>query len=62
MRTMHELLDEALDEATGRSSRRFALVLVCLLFGAVLALWLTRRQAMGGQAAEPVGDAPPSSA
>ena len=37
------VLDEALDEAVGRSSKKWALVLVALVVGAAVAFWLTHR-------------------
>jgi hypothetical protein len=61
---MHEILDEALDEATGRSSKRWALVVVCVVLGAVLALWLTGRRLHDvrvpptGETSEPPADPP----
>ena len=37
------VLDEALDEAVGRSSKKWALVLLALVVGAAVAFWLTHR-------------------
>ena len=37
------VLDEALDEAVGRSSKKWALVLLALVAGAAVAFWMTHR-------------------
>ena len=43
MDTMESLLEEIIDEATGKSRKKWALLLVAMIAGAFLALWLTRR-------------------
>jgi hypothetical protein len=57
------IVDEALDEATGRSSKRWGLVLLALVVGGVVAWCLARRAREGpleelGEAAS-VGDSGP---
>jgi hypothetical protein len=47
--TVTDFLIEAVDEAAGISSKKWALVLAALVAGAAIALWLTRR---------PTGDTP----
>jgi hypothetical protein len=42
--TLSEFLVEVVDEATGASSSRWALLLVALVAGAALVLWLTGRR------------------
>jgi hypothetical protein len=37
------IVDEALDEAIGRSNKKWALVLLALVAGATVAFWMTRR-------------------
>ena len=37
------IVDEAVDEAVGRSSKKWALVLLALVVGAAVAFWLTHR-------------------
>jgi hypothetical protein len=37
------IVDEALDEAVGRSSKRWALVLLAFVVGGAVAVWLSRR-------------------
>lgn len=45
---MDELLLEAVDEAIGTSPKKWALIVVALLAGAIAALWLTRRRRQAG--------------
>ena len=40
---MDQVLEEALDEATGASSKRWALLLLVFVAGGILALWLAKR-------------------
>ena len=40
---MNDLLEEALEEAVGASSKRWALILIAFVIGGVLALWLAQR-------------------
>ena len=37
------LVDEAIQEAIGTSPKKWALVVVALITGAIVAVWLTRR-------------------
>jgi hypothetical protein len=48
------ILDEALKETIGISSKKCALVLVALVVGAMGAFWLVRRTRSPGSAAAPV--------
>jgi hypothetical protein len=45
--TVENFLVEVIEEATGRSSKQWALLLVALLAGAGVALWLTSRRGAG---------------
>ena len=45
---MDELLVEALEEAIGTSTKKWALIVVAVLAGAIVALWLTRRRRQAG--------------
>ena len=45
---MDELLDEVVDEATGASPRRWALLLLVFVVGGVVALWLSKRARRAG--------------
>ena len=45
---MDELLDEVVDEATGASPRRWALLLLVAVVGGVVALWLSKRARRAG--------------
>jgi hypothetical protein len=47
------ILDEAVKESVGISSKKWALVLVALVVGALGALWLVRRSGRSEPAAEP---------
>ena len=40
---MDQLLDEAVDEATSGSPRRWALLLLMLVVGGIVAVWLSKR-------------------
>ena len=40
---VEQVIDEAIDEATGTSSKKWALMLVVFVAGATVAMWLTRR-------------------
>ena len=63
---MDQLLDEAVDEATGGSPRRWALLLLLFVVGGIVAVWLSKRargagpdielaaEVAGPPAAEPV--------
>ena len=42
---MNEIVEQALDETSGRSSKRWALVLLALVIGGAVAVWLSRRGA-----------------
>ena len=44
---MDQLLDEAVDEATSGSPRRWALLLLMLVVGGILAVWLSKRARAG---------------
>jgi hypothetical protein len=44
---MSELIEEAVDEALGTSSKKWALILIALVVGAALALWLSSRGSSG---------------
>ena len=48
------ILDEALKEAVGISSKKWALVVVALVVGAMGAFWLVRRARSAEPAVEPV--------
>ena len=50
---MNGIVDEALDEAVGRSSKRWALVLLALVIGGAVAVWLSRRNAQSSTAVAP---------
>jgi len=45
---MTEILDEAFDEAIGRSSKRWALLLLAFVLGGALAFWLVQRSRGAG--------------
>jgi hypothetical protein len=53
-----DVLGEAVDEASGASSKRWALLLLALLTAAAVPVWLRRRRAgsTSGQALEPAAD------
>ena len=61
-----DIIDEAIDEASGASSKRWALLLLVLVVGGVIALWLSKRarrieselaiDAAGAPATEPAAD------
>ena len=61
-----DIIDEAIDEASGASSKRWALLLLVLVAGGVIALWLSKRarsieselaiDAAGAPATEPAAD------
>jgi hypothetical protein len=53
-----DVLGEAVDEARGASSKRWALLLLPLLAGAAVAVWLLRRRAgsTSDQALQPAAD------
>jgi len=38
-----DIIEEAMDEASGASSKRWALLLLVLVAGGVIALWLSKR-------------------
>ena len=40
---MYGIVEQALDEATGRSSKGWALVLLAFAIGGAVAVWLSRR-------------------
>ena len=40
---MDQLLDEAVDEATSGSPRRWALLLLMFVVGGIVAVWLSKR-------------------
>lgn len=40
---VEQVIDEAIDEATGRSPKRWALIVVAFVAGVMVAVWLTRR-------------------
>jgi hypothetical protein len=44
---MSDVIDEAIEEAMGTSSKKWALVLLALVVGAALAVWLTKRGSSG---------------
>jgi hypothetical protein len=44
---MSDVIDEAIDEALGTSSKKWALILLALVVGAAIALWLTKRRSAG---------------
>jgi len=48
------VLDEALKETAGTSSKKWALVLVAFVVGATAAFWLVRRSRSAGTALHPV--------
>ena len=54
MEQARAILDEALKETVGISSKKWALVLVALVVGAMGAFWLVRRTRSPGSAAAPV--------
>ena len=54
MEQVGAILDEALKEAVGISSKKWALVLVALVVGAMGAFWLVRRARSAEPAAAPV--------
>lgn len=54
MEQVEAILDEALKETVGTSSRKWALVLVALVVGAMGAFWLVRRARSPEPAAAPV--------
>ena len=45
--SMSDVIDEAIEEAMGTSSKKWALVLLALVVGAALAVWLTKRGSAG---------------
>ena len=45
---MEDLLLEVVDEAIGTSPKKWALIVVAMLAGAIAALWLTRRRRQAG--------------
>jgi hypothetical protein len=61
-----DIIDEAIDEASGASSKRWALLLLVLVMGGVIALWLSKRarsieselaiDAAGAPTTEPAAD------
>lgn len=61
-----DIIEEAIDEASGASSKRWVLVLLVLVAGGVIALWLSKRarsieselaiDAAGAPATEPAAD------
>ena len=61
-----DIIEEAIDEASGASSKRWALLLLVLVVGGVIALWLSKRarsieselaiDAAGAPATEPAAD------
>jgi hypothetical protein len=48
---VESIVDETIDEITGRSSRKWLLVLLGVLVGAALALYLAKRSRSGSSAA-----------
>ena len=54
MERVDAILDEALNETIGTSSKKWALVLVALVVGAMGAFWLVRRARSPEPAAAPV--------
>ena len=45
---MTEIIDEAIDEAVGRRSKRWPLLLVALVVGSAVAVWLVQRSRGAG--------------
>ena len=54
MEQVDAILDEALKETVGISSKKWALVLVAFVVGAMSAFWLVRRARSAEPAATPV--------
>ena len=53
---MNEIVAEAIEEATGSSSKRWALLLVGFVAGVVFAVWVSKRVGSGpGEPDEPEG-------
>ena len=50
---MEAFVEEVINETMGTSHRKWALLLVAMLVGAVGALWLTRRPGATGSATAP---------
>ena len=50
---MEAFVEEVINETMGTSHRKWALLLVAMLVGAVGALWLTRRSSATGSATAP---------
>ena len=55
---MDQLLDEAVDEATSASPRRWVLLLV-LVVGGIVAVWLSKRARRTGSTSRPRPRSPP---
>jgi hypothetical protein len=55
---MNGIVEEALDEAIGGSSRKWALLLFAFVAGGAVALWLARRQGGRGPSADEREPAP----
>jgi hypothetical protein len=49
-RAVTEFVDEVIEEATGASSKKWAMVISALVVGAALAVWLSRRVRSGQSA------------
>ena len=55
---MEAFVEEVINETMGTSHRKWALLLVAMLVGAVGALWLTRRSGATESATAPAGVEP----